>query len=292
MAIQLLANAIALASTIFILASGFALIYRLTHCLHFTHAVVFTCGAYFAFVCHKSLDIPLFPSLLVAVTCAACLGAGLEIGVYRPLRRKGSSSLCVILASLGAYVALENAVSLCFGDDVKSIRSSSVEEGIVLCGARVTPWQIAICCSALFVFVALQLVLEKTRFGKAVRAMASDRELASTAGVEADRVTLATFVIGSALAGVSGVLVALDVNMTPGMGLNPFLLGVVAVVVGGIRSLPGIAIGALLLAMAQSAAAWRFGSQWQNTIAFFILLAFLLARPEGVMGKKLRKAAA
>jgi branched-subunit amino acid ABC-type transport system permease component len=96
------------------------------------------------------------------------------------------------------------------------------------------------------------------------------------------------FAIGSSLAGLAGILVALDVDMTPTMGMNALMMGVVAVIIGGINSIPGIVLGALLLATAQHLGAWFIGSQWQDAIAFVILVLFLLFKPEGFFGKKVR----
>ena len=102
-------------------------------------------------------------------------------------------------------------------------------------------------------------------------------------------VILLTFIVGSSLAGVTGILYGLDYGITPTMGLNALMMGVIAVIIGGIRSISGIALGALLLAMAQQLGAWYLGSQWQDAIAFIILVIFLLFKPEGFFGNKLAK---
>jgi branched-chain amino acid transport system permease protein len=123
-----------------------------------------------------------------------------------------------------------------------------------------------------------------------MRAVANDSELASLSGIDSDRVILWAFAIGSALAGVAGILIALDVDMTPTMGMDALMIGVVAVIIGGANSIPGIALGALLLGLAQQFGVWYISSQWQDAIAFVILLVFLLFRPQGFMGRKVKKA--
>jgi branched-subunit amino acid ABC-type transport system permease component len=138
--------------------------------------------------------------------------------------------------------------------------------------------------------VSCFLFLKYTKKGQAIRAVAIDPELARVSGIESDRVILSTFALGSAMAGVAGILVALNVDMTPTMGMNALLMGVVAVIIGGIESIPGIALGALFLGMAQHLGAWNVGSQWQEAIAFAILLIFLLFRPQGFLGKKVKTA--
>ena len=123
-----------------------------------------------------------------------------------------------------------------------------------------------------------------------MRAVADDLELARVSGIDSDRIILWTFAISSALAGIAGILVAFDTDMTPTMGLNVLLMGVVAVIIGGSGSIPGVALGALFLGLAQHLGVWGISSQWQDAIAFIILLAFLLVRPEGVLGKRVTKA--
>jgi len=272
-----------------LLALGFALVYRSARFFHFAQGIVFTASAYVAFaLCLVGLPMPY--CVVVSIAAAAALGAGMEVGAYRPLRRRGASSLVLLLASLGIYVVLQNVISLIFGDDTKSIRTGVVREGINVLGARITPIQITTICVSIVLVVALAAFLRYAKLGRAMRAVANDPELANLSGIDSDRVILWAFAIGSALAGIAGILVALDVDMTPTMGMNALMMGVVAVIIGGVNSIPGIALGALLLGMAQQFGVWWISSQWQDAIAFIILLAFLLFRPQGFMGRKTRKA--
>jgi branched-chain amino acid transport system permease protein len=287
---QLLANSIVFASVYLIVAVGFALIYHITRFFHFAHGFVFTAGAYLTFFFKVWFGFSLVFSISLAIGLTAVLGCLIEISIYRPLRHKGASSLILLLASLGIYVVLQNILSLIFGDDTKTIRSGIVEEGINILGARITPVQLAIIAVSLFLLVCCFFFLKYTKMGQAMRAVANDPELARVSGIESDRVILSTFALGSALAGIAGILVALDVDMTPTMGMDALLMGVVAVIIGGVSSIPGVALGALLLGMAQQFGVWKISSQWQDAIAFVILLLFLLFRPQGFLGKKVKTA--
>jgi branched-chain amino acid transport system permease protein len=140
----------------------------------------------------------------------------------------------------------------------------------------------------LVILVAGYLSLVKS--GKAMRAVANDPELANISGINSNKVILLSFAIGSALAGIAGILVSLDVDMTPTIGMNMLMMGVVAMIIGGVGSIWGIVFGSLLLALAQNLGVWYISSQWQDAIAFGILLIFLLLKPEGFLGKKLKKA--
>jgi branched-subunit amino acid ABC-type transport system permease component len=131
--------------------------------------------------------------------------------------------------------------------------------------------------------------MKKSKMGKAIRAVANDSELALVSGVDSNRVILWTFAIGSAMAGLAGILFALDVDMTPTMGMNALMMGVVAMIIGGINNIYGVAMGALLLGFAQHFGVWKISSQWQDAIAFIILFLFLLFRPQGFLGRKIKK---
>jgi len=287
---QVMLNAIVSASVILMVGVGFALVFRTARFFHFAHGIFFTIGAYLAFLFKAILGLPLALSALLAAGGAACLGALVELAVYRPLRTKRASPLVLLLASLGVYVVLQNAVSLAFGDDTKSIRSGTVSEGFEVLGARITPIQATTVCASVVLVGVLVCLMRGTRFGKAMRAVADDPELARISGIASDRVLLLTVAAASALAGVAGVLVALDVDMTPTMGMNALMLSVVAVVVGGGRTITGVMLGAILLGFAQHLAAWTLGARWQEATALLVLLAFLLVKPHGFLGATAAKA--
>ena len=287
---QLTANALIAAGAYCLVAVGFGLIFATTRFFHFAHGAVYAWGAYLAFLFVKVLGLPLPVGAALAVVLCAGLGAAFELVLYRPLRARGASPLVLLLASLGAYVVLQNLISLFFGDQTQTLRSGVVRVGLPILGARVTPIQLVIIGAAVLLTAAVWLLLKRTRLGLEMRAVANDPALALVSGVRSSRVILATFVLGSALAGLAGILVALDVDMTPTMGMNALMMGVVAVIVGGTGSVPGAALGALLLAFAQHFGVWHISSKWQDAIAFVVLLLFLLFRPEGFLGRKVRKA--
>jgi len=290
MAAQLVLNGFLAGSVYALVALGFGLIYRVTKFFHFAHGAVYAAGAYLAFALAALAGLPLPVAFPGAVAGATLLGMGMEWAVYRPLRKRRSSSLVLLLASLGLYTVLQNVISLGFGDDTKTLRTWPVREGLAILGARVTPIQVAIFCASLCLFAATWAVVSRTRVGKALRAVANDPELALVSGIDSDRVILWAFGIGSGLAAVAGILVSLDVDMTPTMGMNALMMGVVALIIGGANSLPGAALGALLLGLAQHLGVWKIPSEWQDSIAFGVLLVFLLFRPQGMLGRKVRTA--
>jgi len=190
-----------------------------------------------------------------------------------------------MLASLGLYVVLQNVLSLSYGDEAKSLRVGEAAVGIPIAGARLATSQAALAVGSTCAIVIVWLILKYTRFGKAIRAVSSDSELAAVRGIDVSRTILGAFALGSGLVGLVGILMGLDVDLVPTMGLNALMMGVVAMIVGGARSTIGICIGGLMLGLAQNLGVWKIGSGWQDSIAFLIMVVFVLLRPQGVIGR-------
>jgi branched-subunit amino acid ABC-type transport system permease component len=170
----------------------------------------------------------------VAVVLAALLGVSIEFFVYKPIKRQRASGTILLIASLGVFIVLQNLISLFFGDDTKTIRTGEVREGLDFLGARITPVQIAIILTSLVLFALTAIILKRSKIGKALRAVANDPELAVVAGLDKDKITYFTYFVGSALAAIAAILIPLDIDMTPLMGFQAMLYGVVAVVIGGL----------------------------------------------------------
>jgi len=286
---QLTVNALTSASVYGLVAIGFGLIYSSARFFHFAHATLFAAGAYVTFLLAVRLGLPMLPSMLVATVSGGLLGGLLDLAIYRPLRRRQASGLVLLLASLGVYVVLQNAISLLFGDDTKMVRTGLSAEGLSLLGARITVVQILMITASIVLSGTTILFLCKTKLGRAIRAVSNDPELAEVSGVPCDTIVLTTVLLGSALGSAAGALRALDVGMTPTMGMPVLIMGVIAAIIGGLNSVPGTALGAILLAATCQFSTWRFGAQWQESVALALLLGFLLFRPQGLLGKATRK---
>lgn len=288
---QLIINGVISGSVFSLIAIGFSLIYTTTRFFHFAHGAVYTSGAYLAYLFYIVLGLPPYLSFPLAVVGSALIGAGMELAIYRPMRKRDATPLVLLIASLGLFIILQNIISLTFGDDIKSIRTGPVKVGLLVPGtdARITPIQLTIIGVAVALIVLTYLILRFTRLGKALRAVSSNSELARVSGINTKRVILFAFLLGSALAGASAILIALDVDMTPTMGFSALMMGVVAVIVGGVGNVAGASAGGFLLGLALHLGVWHISSKWQNAIAFVILLIFLLFRPQGFFGKRLRR---
>jgi branched-chain amino acid transport system permease protein len=286
---QLLLNGLIAGSIYSLVALGFSLIYQTTRFFHFAHGAVYTFGAYFAYLFYIQLGYDRILAFPLACVGAMVLGAGCEVLVYRQMRKRKATDLTLLIASLGLYTLLQNVISMVWGDDTKTIRTGEVVEGHAVLGARITDIQILIIFTSILLIVMMTLILTQMKIGKVLRALANDSELAKLSGINSDRYILFAFAIGSFLAAVAAIMISFDTDMTPTMGFNALVMGVVAVIVGGINSLPGAAIGGLFIGLAQNLGVYWLPSKWQDTIAFVILILFLLFRPYGILGKKPQK---
>ncbi len=272
-----------------LLAISFTLIYYPTKFFHLAHAVVITFGAYFTYLFSQQLGLSLWLSIPLAIVSATGIGIICEIGVYKPLRKRNVTSLVLLIASLGIYIVLQNVISMLWGDDTKSIRTGEVKVGNEIFGAYITNIQIIIIVVSIVLFIVTLLFLKYTKIGKNMRAVSSNAELSNIFGINSNKVIFWSFAIGSALAAIAGILVAFDTDMTPTMGLNLLLYGIVVIIIGGVGSIRGLIGSALLLAAAQHLGAYYIDSKWMDAIAYIILILFLIWKPLGFSGKRLKK---
>jgi branched-chain amino acid transport system permease protein len=247
MLLQLIINGIIAGSIYALIALGFTIIYRTVKFFHFAHGVVYTAGAYFAYTLFTFLHLHFVLCFLSAAVFTAILGIGIDKLVYYPLRLRKASNLVLLLASFGIYIFLQNLIALIYGNQVLVLRTGPIKEGYNFFTAVITPVQITILVVSILLMFLLWYFIQKTKLGKAMRAVADDPLAASVVGINPDKIILASFAIGSALAGVAGVLISLETNLEPTMGFSAILKGIIASIIGGIGSIPGALSLSLLL---------------------------------------------
>lgn len=283
-AVQLIVNGIIAGSVYSLIASGFSLIYTTNRFVHFAHGTVAAAGAYIAWLFFAQIGINFYISTILAIATTALLGAVLYLVVYKPLEKRGSSSAILLIAGLALLILLENSILMLFGADVKSFNFIKVEKGIEFLGANITPLQIIIVVVSLLLLGALWVFVNHTTMGKKIRAASDNPELAKISGLNTDRIKLIGFSIGSALAGVAGVLIGLEQNLEPTMGTNLIVKGFAGAVIGGVTSIPGSVLGSYLVGMVENIGVWFLPSGYKDAIAFVLLLLFLLIKPSGILG--------
>lgn len=286
---QIISNII-LSTTLFLLiAQSYSLIYYPTKFFHIAHAAVITSGAYLVFLFANKLSVPFAFSVILSVAIAVGIGLLCEVLVYRQMRKYNFPALAYLIASIGLYVMMQNFISLYFGDDTKIINTAEVTVGHQIFGAYITTIQILTIVVSLALFVGVNLFLHFISTGKSIRAVASNPELCNIYGISSNKVIFIAFTIGSALAAIAGILSTMDTNMTPTFGFNLLLYGVVAMIIGGVSSTRGLIAGALLVSTAQHLAAYYIDTKWMDSVTYFILILFLIWKPLGFSGKRLKK---
>jgi branched-chain amino acid transport system permease protein len=289
--LQQLLNGIAWGSIYALIALGFTMVYGVLKLINFAHGEVYMVGAMTGYYAAHALGFAGTPSLVglavtlgVAMAACALLGAAIERIAYRPLRSAGR--LAPLITAIGVSLLLQNAGQLLFGADPKFFPPLIESREVFRAGAvAVSNIQLAVLATSLLLMAALEFVVMRTRFGRAMRAVAFDAQAAALMGVPVDRVIQGTFVLGSALAAAAGVLVGLsNPKIDPLMGLLPGLKAFVAAVLGGIGSIPGAMLGGLLLGVVETFVAGYLSSTYRDAIAFVVLVAILLYRPTGILG--------
>ncbi|MEW6419436.1 MAG: branched-chain amino acid ABC transporter permease [Nitrospirota bacterium] len=193
------------------------------------------------------------------------------------------------MASFGVFIFIQNLLQLLYGAQILTLRTWPVVEGYQILTAVITPIQILIISASIVLFMILWVIVDKTKMGKAIRAVADDAVGASVSGIYPEKIILYAFGIGSALAGMAGVLISLETNIEPTMGMNAILKGIIASIIGGIGSIPGALLGGFFLGIVENLGIWKIQAGWKDTIAFAVLIIFLLFKPEGILGKKNNK---
>jgi branched-chain amino acid transport system permease protein len=289
--LQQLLNGIAWGSIYALIALGYTMVYGVLKLINFAHGEVYMVGAMTGYYAAHQLGFAAEPSLvglvavlLLSMTTCAALGAVIERVAYRPLRT--APRLASLITAIGISLLLQNGGQLLFGADPKFFPSLVTAREVVRAGSlAISNIQLFVFGTAMFLMVGLEVVVMRTRFGRAMRAVSVDAPAAALMGVPVDRVISGTFMLGSALAAAAGILVGLsNPKIDPLMGLLPGLKAFVAAVLGGIGSIPGAMVGGLLLGVVETMVSAYLSSTYRDAIAFVILIAILLYRPTGLFG--------
>jgi branched-subunit amino acid ABC-type transport system permease component len=285
-ATQILANALIAGAIYALVACGFSLIYSTNRLVHFAHGATVAVGAYALFAFFKWLSFDFWLSAALAITVAALAGWVMNEFVYKPLRKRHTSTVILMVASFGLLILAESLLLILFGADVKTVDVFPIARGLDIAGAIITPLQILIVLVSLALLAGLFLLMKFSRLGKSFRAVSDNLELAEISGISSKKVFAQSFVIGSALAGVAGILIGLEQNLEPTMGTHLVIKGFTGAVIGGISSVPGAVLGSFLLGLAENVGVWFLPSGYKDAIAFAVLFVFLLVRPQGILGIK------
>lgn len=282
-ALQLLANGAMAGSVLALPAIGFTLVFAVLRFPNFALAAHLAIGAYAAHLANLHLGASLPLMLLVAFLCAGLVGASIQHIVLRPFGAIGS--LGVAIASIAVNLILENLLRFGFGNDLRSY-DLPIRRDVVLGSIRIGPQQVEDAAFALAAMALVFLFLRLTRAGKEMRAVADDPVLADIKGIDPLRVAALASFAGMGLAGAGGVLIGIDTAVDPLVGFRVLLSVFAAAVLGGLGSVPGAALGAFLIGMAEELSLLVVAPAYRSAVGFLAILLVLTFRPQGLLAPR------
>lgn len=283
---QLILNSIIAGAIYTLVALGFNLIYGATKFFNLGHGVMAAIGGYAVFYFGKTLGWNVYLAAAIGIILAGLIGYISEKFIYLPLRKKKASNMILLVASLGAFTALQAIIAILFTSQFQTLSQNAGEQKIyTIFGGVITQTQAVILLSGLAIMFGLALLLKFTLFGKAIKAISDDEEVARIIGINTNKIIGYVFFIGSAIAGLAGILVGFDTGIEPTMGMGLLLKGVIASIIGGVGNVYAGVLGAFLLGFVENFGIWKISGEWKDAIAFALLIIFLLFRPQGIIRK-------
>ena len=292
---QQLINGLALGAVYALIALGYTMVYGILQLINFAHGEIYMLGAYLGIIVlgvltylgltAYSLPLSLLLTVVTSMLFCAAYGAVIERVAYRPIRN--ASKLAPLISAVGMSIILQNFVMLAQGKEYKNLPPMLPSQGATIFGANISPVQVFILTASVLIMVGLQLFIARTRLGKAMRATSQDRVMAGLVGININQVISITFMIGSSLAAVAGVMVTLYYGVVHFfMGYLAGIKAFTAAVLGGIGSIPGAMLGGFMLGLIENFGASYISSVYKDAFAFVVLIITLIIRPAGLLGQK------
>jgi len=283
---QLILNSLIAGAIYALIALGFNLIYGATRFFNLAHGVMAVIGGYSVFYFVKTLGWDLWLGVVVGILLAGLIGWLVDKMVYLPLRRRKASNMILLVASLGVFTTIQAIIAILFTSQFQTLSQNAGTQKIFeIGGGIITQIQLIVLVSGVAIMVGLALMLKYTIFGKAIKAISDDEEVAKIVGIDTNKIIGYVFFIGSAIAGLGGILVGFDTGIEPTMGMGLLLKGVIAAIVGGVGNIYGGVLGSFLLGFVENFGIWKISGEWKDAIAFILLIIFLIFRPKGIMQK-------
>ena len=281
--LQLILNGLMAGTILAIPAIGLTAIFAVLRFTNFALASHITIGAFAGFLANVGFGLPLIPALAMAFLAAGLVGWLSDEWVLKPLRRSGF--ITTAIGSIALTIALENLVRFGFGNQMRGY-DLPLRRDWVVSGLRVSPQQVENLAIAVVVMALLFAFLSLTRTGKAMRAVADNPMLAAIKGINADMVARLVSFIGMGLAGLGGMLIGLDTTIDPLLGFKTILSVFAAAVVGGLGSIPGAVVGALVVGVGEELSLLALSPAYRTAVGFIAILVVLTFRPRGILGQR------
>lgn len=285
---QQMINGIALGSIYALVALGYTMVYGTIKLINFAHGEVYMLGAFIGFYLIQTFDINIYLAMLIAMLCCAIIGVIIERVAYKPLRK--STRVAALITAIGVSYFIQNLMAYQLGPEVRAFPAAMKTQVYHVAGIVINSKQLFVFITTIILMIVLTLIVNKTKMGKAMRAVAVDAEAAQLMGIDVNRVISFTFALGSGLAGIAGVLVGVYYNsISPFMGVTSGLKAFVAAVVGGIGSIPGAMVGGYLIGLLETLVTYLGWSTYKDAAVYVLLIIILLVLPAGLFGKNVRE---
>ena len=294
MFLQQLINGLTLGSVYALIALGYTMVYGILELINFAHGEIYMLGAYLGIIflgfftaiglTAYNLPLALILTFLLSIIFCSSYGFTIEKIAYKPLRN--APRLSPLISAIGVSIFLQNYVMLTQGATDKVFPNLFGIAGFQFLSVRMTYLQLFIILTSIVLMISLRLFVRKTRMGKAMRAVAQDKVMASLMGINIDTVISTTFIIGSGLAAIAGLMVAMYYGLVNySIGYVAGIKAFTAAVLGGIGSIRGAMFGGILLGLVESLGASYISSEYKDAYAFILLIIILLVKPGGLFGK-------
>ncbi len=276
---QLLMNGFIAGSIYALIALSYNLIYRATKFSNLAHAGVLTWGSYVTLYLTENRLVNIWIASLIGMISAGFAGLLIEKIMFLPLRKKGTSKIVLFIASLGAMMIVQAVISIAFSNQPRNLLPvESIPATYHLLGGTINQTQVLILVIDTIAIFILAMLLKLTLFGKIVKAVSDDEDVARIIGINTEKYLGIIFFLASSIAGLAGILISLDAGMEPSMGFGFLFKGIIASIIGGVDNFIGPVIGALFLGIVENIGIWKLQGEWKDSIAFLVLILYLLFR--------------
>ena len=271
-----------------LIAIGYTLVYGILKLINFAHGEIMMFGAYFAFIAATTFGWPFWAVIAFSMVVTAIMGVAIEFIAYRPLRK--APKLSALITAIGVSMFLQNLSLMVFGADPKVMPKIFPQVVFKVGGLEISSITLITIGLSIFFMILLELFIQKSKQGRAMRAVSENQNAAVLMGINVNRTISLTFLIGSALGALGGILYSTAYStIAPTMGTMPGLKAFVAAVLGGIGSVPGAMLGGFVIGMVEIMTKTYLSSTWADAIVFLLLIVVLLFKPTGILGKNMKE---
>ena len=293
MFLQQLFNGLTIGGVYALIAVGYTMVYGVIQLINFAHGEVYMLGAFFAVTFINFLHLPFYVAFILSMVCCAMVGMALDVIAYRPLRN--SPRLAALITAIGMSIFLQNLAMIIWGSRPLPFPQASVpayfnEIAFTIADVKLTWFQVFIYAVTTILMIALNLIIKKTSTGRAMRAVAQNKTMASLVGINVNRVITITFAMTGAMASAGGIMVAVYYNsLFPTMGYTAGVKAFAAAVLGGIGSVPGAMLGGVVLGVAEALGAGYLSSLYRDGISYLAMILVIIFLPAGFFGKLIKE---